>query len=109
MYDQHMPVLWVCVKAAVRPAIFNTFVKELREMAITMEQAARWTVHRAFPEYPVFVGPLVCVDVMVTGFRYAEVRYDHQIDRVMQDTQEPRNEDDSYQCGSSITSSSEMG
>ena len=94
MYAQHMSVLWVRVKASVSAAIFNKFMRELRELALTIEQAARWTLQRAFSGFPVFVGPLVCADIMVAGFRYAEARYDHQIGRVMQDTQEPRNEED---------------
>ena len=40
----------------------------------------------AFSQYPVFVGLLVCVDIMLAGFSYAEARYHLQLDRVMQST-----------------------
>ena len=89
-YTQRMAVLWVRVKAAVPEAVFAKFVSELRGISSRVEQAARWTVQKAFSQYPVFVGPLVCADVMLAGFSYAEARYHHQVARVMQNTQEDR-------------------
>ena len=89
-YVQRMAVLWVRVKAAVEPAMFETFVRKLQEIARRVENAARWTVQKAFPAYPVFVGPLVCADVMLAGFAAAEERYHHQVGRVMQNSQEAR-------------------
>ena len=91
-YMQRMVVLWVRVKAAVKPAIFKSFVDKLRGIARRVELAAKWTVQKAFPNYPVFVGPLVCADIMLAGFQMADVRYEHQLGRVMQNSGEPRNE-----------------
>lgn len=91
-YVQRMVVLWVRVKAAVKSAIFESFVSKLRGIAGRVELAAKWTVQKAFPNYPVFVGPLVCADIMLAGFQMADVRYEHQLGRVMQNSGEPRNE-----------------
>ena len=90
-YVQKMAVLWIRVKAAVKTSAFNAFVKKLRVIAKLVERAARWTVQKEFPEYPVFIGPLVCADIMLAGFTFAEERYHHQVGRVMQNSQEARN------------------
>ena len=89
-YVQRMAVLWVRVKSAVPQAIFDKFMSDLRATAGKIEQAARWTVQKTFPQYPVFVGPLVCADIMLAGFLFAEARYHHQVGRVMQNTQDAR-------------------
>ena len=91
-YVQRMSVLWIRVKAAVKPAIFETFVTKLRGIAQRVEQAAKWTLQKAFPNYPVFVGPLVCADIMLAGFLFADQRYEHQLGRVMQNSGEDRDE-----------------
>ena len=90
-YAQRMAVLWIRVKAAVKPAIFKTFVTKLRGIARRVEQAAKWTLQKAF-QYPVFVGPLVCADIMLAGFLFADQRYEHQLGRVMQNSGEARDE-----------------
>ena len=64
-YVQRMTVLWIRVKATVKSAIYKSFVEKLRGIARRVELAAKWTVQRAFPNYPVFVGPLVCADIML--------------------------------------------
>ena len=89
-YVQRMSVLWVRLKAAVKKPLFAEFVEKLRAIALRVEQATRWTVQKAFPKYPVFVGPLVCADIMLAGFQLAGARYDHQVGRVMQNSQEER-------------------
>lgn len=45
---------------------------------------------KALPTYPVFVGPLVCADVMLAGFEASEQRHHHEVGRVMQNSQEAR-------------------
>ena len=56
-----------------------------------------------FKDYPVFVGPIVCANIIQVGFRYAEKRYEHQVGRVMQDIGEDKDENDidvgPYTCG----------
>ena len=58
-YTQTMAGLWVRVKSAVSQTIFAKFIAELRAVEGKVEQAARWTVQKTFPKYPVFVGPCV--------------------------------------------------
>ena len=89
-YVERMAVLWVRLKAVVEPARFETFVKKLQGIARRVEHAARWEVQAAFPTYPVFVGPLVCADVMLAGFVAAEERYHRQVARVMENSQKDR-------------------
>ena len=89
-YVDRMAVLWVRLKAAVEPAFFETFVTKLQGIAQRIEHAARWELQAAFPKYPVFVGPLVCADVMLAGFVAAEERYHREVARVMQNSQEAR-------------------
>ena len=91
-YVLRMVVLFIRVRAAVPQVRFNPFVVKLRAVARRVEDAAKWSAQRAFPEYPVFVGPIVAADIMLAGFGFAEKRYHHQVSRVMQDLQEPRDE-----------------
>ena len=71
------------MKSAVKPEAFDAFVKKLRVIVKKVERAARWTVQKEFPDYPVFVGPLVCADIMLAGFTFAEERYHHQVGRLV--------------------------
>lgn len=71
-YIQKMAVLWVRIKAAVITAQFNKFVRALISIANRLENAARWAVQEKFPDYPVFVGPVVSADVMMAGFQEAQ-------------------------------------
>ena len=91
-YMLRMVVLFVRVKAAVPKVLFNPFVVKLRAVARRVEDAAKWTLQKAFPEYPVFSGPVVVADIMLAGFGFAERRYHHQVSRAMENLQEPRDE-----------------
>ena len=83
-YVMEMAVLFVRVRAAVLgDAHINPFMQKLRDVAKRVQDAAKWAVQRAFPDHPVFVGPLVAADIMLAGFKYAEARYHHQVSRAM--------------------------
>lgn len=88
MYTRRMSVMWVRVKSAVNTSTFPKIMSKLREIAARVKQAA-----------PVFVDPIVCADIMQTGFRYPEKRYEHQVGRVMQDTQEDSRDESDISVG----------
>ena len=62
------------VKSAVKTEIFFKFITELRQIATRVENAARWAVQKVFKDYPVFVGAIVCANIIQVRFRYAEKR-----------------------------------
>ena len=89
-YTMKMAVLFIRVKAAVLELQLNPFIVKLRAAAKRIEDAAKWTVQRVFPDHAVYVGPLVAADIMLAGFKYAEARYHHQVARAMGEIDDTR-------------------